>query len=166
MLGGLRFRTLEDFSKNLEEVECDWPLEHAEAWADVKANVVVKEVFLATLGNCGAQRLFFRTSEFDGFGSKQFGPPLMELDWFDLVSRLIEISVADEMRGLGEILRKADSGVGRHGIMGHCGQPLPAGKSQSASRTTCLMAYSPTVWVYGKECQSATVQKQRKEAYG
>ena len=88
----------------------------------------------------------------------------MELDWFDLVSRLIEISVADEMRGLGEILRKADSGVGRHGIMATVDSRYPQGKS--ASRTTCLMAYSPTVWVYGKECQSPTVQKQRKEAYG
>ena len=72
--------------------------------------------------------MFFRTSEFDGFGSKQFGPPLMELDWFDLVSRLIEISVADEMRGLGEILRKADSGVGRHGIMATVDSRYPQGK--------------------------------------
>ena len=48
----------------------------------------------------GAQRLFFRTSEFDGCGSKQFGPPLMESDWFDMVIRFIEISVADEIRGL------------------------------------------------------------------
>ena len=37
----------------------------------------------------GAQRAFFRTFEFDSCGSKQFGPPSMESDWYDLVSRLI-----------------------------------------------------------------------------
>ena len=76
----------------------------------------------------GAQRLFFRTSEFDGCGSKQFGPPLKESDWFDMVSRFIEISVADEIRGLGEILRKADSGVGRHGMMATVGCRYPQGR--------------------------------------
>ena len=52
----------------------------------------------------------------------------MESDRFDFVSRLIEISVADEMRGLGEILRKADSGVGRHGIMATVDSRYPQGR--------------------------------------
>ena len=62
MLGGLRFRTLEDFSKKkkkTEEVECDWPLEQAEAWADVKANVVVKEV--DALVSCDSWELWSAT---------------------------------------------------------------------------------------------------------
>ena len=52
------------------------------------------------------------------------------------MSRLIEISVADEMRGLGEILRrrlgeilrKADLGVGRHGIMATVDSRYPQGR--------------------------------------
>ena len=49
---------------------------------------------------------------------------------------------------------------------GHCGLPLAAGKSQSVSRTTCFIAHSPTVWVFGKDCQGPTVQKQTKKACG
>ena len=61
-------------------------------WADVKANIVVKNVaspntsdpweiheMSLMLMECdsGAQRTVFRTFEFDSFGSKQFGPSLM-----------------------------------------------------------------------------------------
>ena len=36
----------------------------------------------------GAQRSFFRTTEFDSFCEKQFGPPTMESDWYDLMSEM------------------------------------------------------------------------------
>ena len=38
----------------------------------------------------------------------------MESDWYDLVTRLIEIIPADEMRRMCEIVRKANTGVRRH----------------------------------------------------
>ena len=38
-----------------------------------------------------AQRTFFSTFEFDGRGTKQLNPPLVESDWYKLVGRLIEI---------------------------------------------------------------------------
>ena len=37
-------------------------------------------------------------------------------DWYDLVTRLIEIIPAGEIRGMGEIVRKANAGVRRHSI--------------------------------------------------
>ena len=74
--------------------------EQAVTCADVKPNIVVKEV--AALDTSGSwkiheaalmlmvcdsrtQRTFFRTFEFDRRGSNQFGPPLMESDWYNLV---------------------------------------------------------------------------------
>ena len=143
MLGGLRFRTLEKltFLWKTRSVIGRWS--RLRRGQDVKTNLVVKEVaalvsfvswelyesaLMLVEYDSGAQRLFFRTSEFDGCGSKQFGPPLKESDWFDMVSRFIEISVADEIRGLGEILRKADSGVGRHGMMATVGCRYPQGR--------------------------------------
>ena len=47
------------FFENLEELECNWPLEQAEAWADVKANVVVKEV--DALVSCDSWELWSAT---------------------------------------------------------------------------------------------------------
>ena len=53
-----------------------------------------------------AQRTFFHTSEFAGRGSTQFGPLLMESDWYTSVGRLIEIIPADEVREMGEIVSR------------------------------------------------------------
>ena len=64
----------------------------------------------------GAQCSFFRTFEFYSSASKQFDPPLMESDWYALVSRHLEIVLADEIQGTGEIVRKAKNGVRRHGM--------------------------------------------------
>ena len=115
--GGFRSRTLEElvaFWKAWSDY--DRPMEHAVTWADVKASIVVKEVAaLATKDpwkmyeaslmpmecDSGVHRSFFRTFQFDSCGSKQFGLPLMESDWYDLVSGLIEIAPADEMRCMG-----------------------------------------------------------------
>ena len=58
---------------------------------------------------------FFRTFEFDGSGSQQFVPLLMESDCYKLVRRLIEIIPANEIRRMGEIVRQANTGVRRHG---------------------------------------------------
>ena len=142
MLGGLRFRTLEKLTFLWKTWSVIGRWSRLRRGQDVKTNLVVTEVaalvsfvswelyesaLMLVEYDSGAQRLFFRTSEFDGCGSKQFGPPLKESDWFDMVSRFIEISVADEIRGLGEILRKADSGVGRHGMMATVGCRYPQG---------------------------------------
>ena len=61
-----------------------------------------------TLMECDieAQRSFFRTFEFDSCGSHQFSLHVMESDWYDLVSRLIEILPANETKGTGETGRK------------------------------------------------------------
>ena len=63
-----------------------------------------------------AQRTYFRTFEFDSRGSTRFGPPLVELDGYILVGRLIEITLADDVREMGENVRKANAGVEKHGI--------------------------------------------------
>ena len=92
----------------------DRPMEQAVNRADVKANNAVKQVAspvtsdpweihdtaLMLMGcDSGAQRSFFRASEFDSCGSKQFGPPLTESGCCDLVSRLFDIMPADEVKG-------------------------------------------------------------------
>ena len=93
-------------------------------------------------------------SAFDGIGLVRFGESFhwnLNCGWNERIGR-----------------HSQESRFGRRKAWhdGHCGLPLPAGKSQSVSRTTCFMAYSPTVWVFGKDCQSPTVQKQTKKACG
>ena len=63
----------------------------------------------------GAQRSFYRTFEFDRFGDKQFCPPLVKSDSFDLISRISEAVPASEIQGIGDIVRKANTCVRRHG---------------------------------------------------
>ena len=60
------------------------------------------------------QRAFFHTSDFDEWGSKQFGPHLMESEWYDLVGILLETLRADEMKEMGEIVRKGNTGAMKH----------------------------------------------------
>ena len=48
-----------------------------------------------------AQRTFFRTFDLDSRCSKQFCPPLMESDWNDLVGRVIDTILANEVRKVG-----------------------------------------------------------------
>ena len=40
----------------------------------------------------------------------------MESDWYDLVSRFFEATPAHEMKRMGEMVEKANTGVRRHGI--------------------------------------------------
>ena len=40
----------------------------------------------------------------------------MESDWYNLVGRLIDIILTEEVRNLGEIVRKANTGVKNQGI--------------------------------------------------
>ena len=102
--------------------------------ADVQSNIMVQEVAVHATSSswktCGAalmlrecdsraQRAFFCTFEFDSRGSKQFGPPLMESNWYTLVGRPIEILPADEVREMCEIVRKADTGVKKDGSRGY-----------------------------------------------
>ena len=61
---------------------------------------------LPALGKFLKQCTFFRTFEFDNCGSKQFGPPLMESDWYKLVGLLIEIMLADEVREMVKLSGK------------------------------------------------------------
>ena len=77
---------------------------------------VLEASFMLTDIDSGVQRSFFRTFEFDRCGSRQVGPPLMESHWYDLVSRILEIIPADEMKGMGEKVRKANTSVRRHCI--------------------------------------------------
>ena len=92
------------------------------SWADVNANIVVKPVtspiasdpweinetsLILMEGDRGAQRSFFRTTEFDSFGEKQCGPPRIESDWYDLMSRILDATQADEKKGMGKIVGKA-----------------------------------------------------------
>ena len=64
-----------------------------------------------------AQRSFFRTFEFYSRGSKQFGPPPMESDWYNLAGRLIEIILAEDvLRRCEKNVRKANTGFKKHGI--------------------------------------------------
>ena len=58
---------------------------------------------------------FFRSFECKSCGSKQFDPPWMESDGFDWVSHLIDTVLAEEIRRMGEIVRKASTGVRGHG---------------------------------------------------
>ena len=57
-----------------------------------------------------------RTFEFPNCGSKQLGRPLLASDWYHLVGRLIDIIPTDEVREMGETVRKVNTGVKRHGI--------------------------------------------------
>ena len=62
-----------------------------------------------------AQRAFFHTSDFDKRCSKQFGPHLMESEWYDLVGVFLETLRADEMKEMGEIVRSGNTGAMKHG---------------------------------------------------
>ena len=118
-------------------------------WADVKAHIVVKPVaspiasdplemhetslMLMECDN-GAQRSFFRTFEFDRFGDKQFGPPLVKSDSFDLISRISEAVPASEIQGMGDIVRKASTGVRRHGMRATVLSKMGSAKEEAMSR--------------------------------
>ena len=80
-------------------------MRQAVSWADVNANIVVKPVtspiasdpweinetsLILMEGDRGAQGSFFRTTKFDSFGEKQCGPPILESDWYDLMSRILD----------------------------------------------------------------------------
>ena len=62
-----------------------------------------------------AQRAFFHTSDFHKWGSKQFGPHLMESEWYDLVGILLETFHAGELKMMGEIVRNGHTGAMKHG---------------------------------------------------
>ena len=103
----------------------------------------------------GAQQSFFHTIECDSCGSKQFGPPLMESHWYDLVCRLVEIKPAVEIRRVGEIVRRATAGVRRLGMRatvlikiasgeeeacGYPTSPVPGIRAGRNEGTTCSSA--------------------------
>ena len=67
----------------------------------------------------GAPRSFFRTSEFDSCGSKQFGPTLMESDCHNLVGRLIEMLPADDAKEMGESGQESKYGCQEAWHQGH-----------------------------------------------
>ena len=52
------------------------------------------------------------------YSRSSFGPTLMESDWYNLVSRVLEAMFADERKGTGEVARKANADVRRHGMRG------------------------------------------------
>ena len=77
-------------------------------WADVKAHIVVKPVaspiasdplemhetsLLLMECDNGAQRSFFRTFEFDMFGDKQFGPPLVKSDGYHCGEKIAKLKL-------------------------------------------------------------------------
>ena len=82
----------------------------------------------------GAQRSLFRTFEFDSFGSKQFGILLMESDGYDLMSRILHATPADEIKGMGEIVKKANTGVRRHGMRATVLSKMGSAKEEAMSR--------------------------------
>ena len=53
---------------------------------------------MLVVGDSGAQRSFFRTFDFDSFGTMQFGPPLMELCWYDLESHVRGAVLVDKIK--------------------------------------------------------------------
>ena len=135
--GGARSHTLEqlaEFGKVWSVY--DRPMEQAVTWADVKSDIVVREVgapatsaswetyeaaLILTECDSGAQRSFFRTFEFDSCGRNQFRPPLMESHWHNLVGGFIEVILANDVREMGETVRQAKNGVGTSWqMLGHC----------------------------------------------
>ena len=46
--------------------------------------------------------------------SKQFGPPLRQSDWYDLVNRIGDATLADEIKVMGKFAKKANTGVRKH----------------------------------------------------
>ena len=112
---------------NLAAVWRSWseqvrPQGQSVSWADVKGNIVLKLVAAPSASdtweihetslilmerNRGVQRSFFRTTDFDTFGEKQFGPPITKSDGYDLVTRILEAFSGDEMKVMGEIVEKA-----------------------------------------------------------
>ena len=63
----------------------------------------------------------------------------MESDWYDLVSRLLEIiPVDDNRKGMGERVRKANTGVRRHG--GTEGHSLKQKRLQQKKKETAIQA--------------------------
>ena len=100
----------------------DRPIEQAVTWVDGKSNFVVKagcwkisEAALMLMEcDSWAQRTLFRTFEFDCSGSNKIWPAT---SWIGLVQfgGLIEIILAEEAGEMGEIVRKANTGVKKHG---------------------------------------------------
>ena len=101
-------------------------------WADVKANICcetgrrrqsrVARVECADRRSCWwyvtveRNETFFRTFDFDSFGTMQFGPPLMESYWYGLERHILGAVPLDKIKEVGEIVRKANTGVRRHGV--------------------------------------------------
>ena len=105
----------------------------------------------------GAQRSFFRTFEFDSFGSKQFGPPLVKSDSFDLKSRILEAVPASEIQGMGDIVKKASTGVRRQWHEGHSSEQ--DGLSKGGSDVPGVMVPGQRLtgrkaWVVWEVCES------------
>ena len=57
----------------------------------------------------------------------------MESDWYDLVSRLVEIIPADETRRMGEIVKRANAGVRKHGVRATVLIKIASGKEEGSS---------------------------------
>ena len=74
--------------------------------AQIMANTVHKESVASHKGG-KSPRLLRQTGVW---------PALMESDWYDLLGRLIEIMPADVRRRMGDIVRKANTGVRRNGV--------------------------------------------------
>ena len=65
----------------------------------------------------GAQRSFFRTFDCRLLRQQAARSALgVESDWYDLVSRLIEIVLADETRCMSKLVRKAKCGRQKKGM--------------------------------------------------
>ena len=81
----------------------------SDQWEIYEASFILMEC------DSGAQGSFARSSLIVA-AANSLAQALMEADRYDLVSRLVEIRLADETKGMGEIVTKANTGVRRHGM--------------------------------------------------